>query len=144
MSDAAENSLLKLRPLEESAVKMFFESVRPLREYFEAPDVAEIMINDFRNVFIESRGKMHRLDLELNQSTLNGAILSLATLGREVGACGYCPGDHQRGAFEPAYRGRHATDCDRRTRHVDPQTPRQHAFIRRLRVDGRFLASQRA
>jgi pilus assembly protein CpaF len=53
--------------------------VRPLREYFEAPDVAEIMVNDFRNVFIESRGKMHRLDLELNQSTLNGAILSLAT-----------------------------------------------------------------
>jgi pilus assembly protein CpaF len=79
MPDAAENSLLKLRPLEESAVKMFFESVRPLREYFEAPDVAEIMVNDFRNVFIESRGKMHRLDLELNQSTLNGAILSLAT-----------------------------------------------------------------
>jgi pilus assembly protein CpaF len=79
MSEAAEHSLLKLRPLEESAVKMFFESVRPLREYFEAPDVAEIMVNDFRNVFIESRGKMHRLDLELNQATLNGAILSLAT-----------------------------------------------------------------
>jgi pilus assembly protein CpaF len=79
MSEAAEHSLLKLRPLEESAVKMFFESVRPLREYFEAPDVAEIMVNDFRNVFIESRGRMHRLDLELNQSTLNGAILSLAT-----------------------------------------------------------------
>jgi pilus assembly protein CpaF len=53
MSDDTEHFLLKLRPLEESAVKMFFESVRQLREYFDAPDVAEIMVNDFRNVFIE-------------------------------------------------------------------------------------------
>jgi pilus assembly protein CpaF len=78
MSDAAENSLLKLRPLEASAVKMFFESLSPLREYFDAPDIAEIMVNDFANIWVESRGKMHRLDLQLNQQTLNGAILSLA------------------------------------------------------------------
>ncbi|MGF6735547.1 pilus assembly protein CpaF [Paraburkholderia youngii] len=78
MSEAAENPLLKVRPLEESAVQMFFASVEPLREYFEARDVAEIMVNNFDNVWIERRGEMHRLELTLNQATLNGAILSLA------------------------------------------------------------------
>ncbi|MCI0150974.1 Flp pilus assembly complex ATPase component TadA [Paraburkholderia sediminicola] len=78
MTESAENPLLKLRPLEESAVRMFFESLVPLREHFEAPDVAEIMINNFDNVFVERRGQMHRLDLRLNQATLNGAVLSLA------------------------------------------------------------------
>jgi Flp pilus assembly CpaF family ATPase len=79
MTESAENPLLKLRPLEESAVRMFFESLRPLKEHFERADVAEIMINNFDNVFIEHRGQMTRLDLRLNQATLNGAVLSLAT-----------------------------------------------------------------
>jgi Flp pilus assembly CpaF family ATPase len=78
MTEATENPLLKVRPLEESAVQMFFASVEPLREFFEAHDVAEIMVNNFDNVWIERRGEMHRLDLTLNQATLNGAILSLA------------------------------------------------------------------
>lgn len=78
MSYDTENPLLKVRPLEESAVRMFFESVLPLREQFEAPDVAEIMINNFDSVWVERRGAMHRLPLVLNQATLNGAILSLA------------------------------------------------------------------
>ncbi|REE07201.1 Flp pilus assembly CpaF family ATPase [Paraburkholderia sp. BL27I4N3] len=78
MSQDTENPLLKVRPLEESAVRMFFESVLPLREQFEAPDVAEIMINNFDSVWVERRGAMHRLPLALNQATLNGAILSLA------------------------------------------------------------------
>src|SRR5260370_3089283 len=57
---------------------MFFESLKPLREQFEAPDIAEIMINNFDNVWIERRGVMTRLSVSLNQATLNGAILSLA------------------------------------------------------------------
>jgi pilus assembly protein CpaF len=59
-------------------VQVFFESLRPLREHFEATDVAEIMVNNFSSVWVERRGQMHRLDLTLNQATLNGAILSLA------------------------------------------------------------------
>jgi Flp pilus assembly CpaF family ATPase len=78
MSEATENPLLKLRPLEESAVRMFFESLRPLRECFDAPDVSEIMINDFRNIWVERRGQMHRLDLALNEAVLDGAISALA------------------------------------------------------------------
>jgi pilus assembly protein CpaF len=78
-AESAESALLKLRPLEESAVQMFFESLRPLRAYFDAADVAEIMVNNFDNVFVERRGQMERLDLTLNQATLNGAVLSLAT-----------------------------------------------------------------
>jgi pilus assembly protein CpaF len=50
-----------------------------LREHFDAPDVAEIMVNDNEKVWIEHRGRMHRLDLSLNPATLNGAILSLAS-----------------------------------------------------------------
>jgi pilus assembly protein CpaF len=79
MSEATENPLLKVRPLEESAVQMFFASVEPLRAHFDASDVAEIMVNNFNNIWVERRGEMHRLDLTLNQATLNGAILSLAT-----------------------------------------------------------------
>lgn len=79
MSEATENPLLKVRPLEESAVQMFFASVAPLREFFEANDVAEIMVNNFDNIWVERRGQMHRLALTLNQATLNGAILSLAS-----------------------------------------------------------------
>ncbi|TCK33375.1 Flp pilus assembly CpaF family ATPase [Paraburkholderia sp. BL8N3] len=78
MSESAENPLLKVRPLEESAVQMFFASVAPLRGFLEAHDVAEIMVNNFDNVWVERRGEMQRLDLTLNQATLNGAILSLA------------------------------------------------------------------
>ncbi|MGF6768583.1 pilus assembly protein CpaF [Paraburkholderia sp. GAS199] len=78
MYEATENPLLQVRPLEESAVQLFFASVAPLREYFAAPDVAEIMVNNFDNVWVERRGEMHRLNLTLNQATLNGAILALA------------------------------------------------------------------
>ncbi|TDN59034.1 ATPase, T2SS/T4P/T4SS family [Paraburkholderia sp. BL10I2N1] len=78
MTDAAENPLLKVRPLEESAVRMFFESLKAIREPLKAPDVSEIMINDFNNVWVEQRGRMRRLDISLNQATLQGAIHALA------------------------------------------------------------------
>ena len=79
MSDDTENPILKVRPLEESAVHMFFESLIPLREHFDASDVAEIMVNNFDNIWIERRGQMHRLRLTLNQATLAGAIMALAS-----------------------------------------------------------------
>ena len=78
MITAADNSILKVQPLEANALKLFFESMKPLKEHFESPEVAEIMINDFRNIYVEHRGRMQRLELELNQSTLKGAIHALA------------------------------------------------------------------
>ncbi|HDR9060586.1 TPA: CpaF family protein [Burkholderia vietnamiensis] len=78
MSEIAENPLLKVRPLEEAAVNLFFASLSSLVEPLEAPDVAEIMVNDFNNVWVESRGVMRRLDVTFNQATLQGAIHALA------------------------------------------------------------------
>jgi pilus assembly protein CpaF len=92
MSYDTENPLLKVRPLEESAVRMFFESVVPLREHFDASDVAEIMINNFDNIWVERRGRMYRLDLSLNQATLNGAILSLAAFVEKSARAGTAQG----------------------------------------------------
>jgi len=71
--------LLKVRPLEDNAVKLFFASLDQLTGPLDAPDVAEIMINDYDNVWIERRGEMHKLDLRFNPAKLQGAILSLAS-----------------------------------------------------------------
>jgi len=50
-----------------------------IRQYLDSPDTAEIMINDYKNVWVEERGVMRKLDLEINLAKLNGAILSLAS-----------------------------------------------------------------
>ncbi|MCP3712471.1 Flp pilus assembly complex ATPase component TadA [Paraburkholderia sp. CNPSo 3274] len=79
MSEAAENPLLKFNRLEESAVRMFFASLAPLREFLDAPDIAEVMVNNPKDVWIERRGVLTRVPIELNPSTLSGAIHSLAS-----------------------------------------------------------------
>lgn len=78
MSDPADNPILRFNRLEESAVKMFFASLTPLKAYLDAPDVAEVMVNNPREVWIERRGALARVELELNPSMLSGAIYSLA------------------------------------------------------------------
>ena len=58
---------------------MFFEALNPLKELLEAPDLAEIMVNDHRNVWIEHRGVMSRVNVDLRPEHLEGAIHSLAS-----------------------------------------------------------------
>ncbi|KMZ11463.1 Conjugative transfer protein TrbB [Candidatus Burkholderia humilis] len=79
MSDTADNHVLKLRPLEAEAVRMFFQALSPLQELLDAPDLAEIMINDYRNVWVERRGVMTRENVDLRPEHLEGAIHSLAS-----------------------------------------------------------------
>jgi pilus assembly protein CpaF len=79
MSELVDNPVLKLQPLKAGAVDMFFEALSPLREYFDAPDIAEIMVNDYRNVWIEHRGVMSRVNIDLRPEHLEGAIHSLAS-----------------------------------------------------------------
>ncbi|SOE97533.1 Pilus assembly protein, ATPase of CpaF family [Burkholderia sp. D7] len=74
-----ENPILKLRQLEANAVKMFFQALAPLREQLEAPDLAEIMINNYESVWIEHRGVMSKLDVKLAPANLEGAIHALAS-----------------------------------------------------------------
>jgi Flp pilus assembly CpaF family ATPase len=79
MSDFADTHLLKLRPLETEAVNMFFQALSPLREQLDAPDLAEIMVNDVRNVWVEHRGVMSKVNVDLKPAHLEAAIHSLAS-----------------------------------------------------------------
>ncbi|MBN3754254.1 CpaF family protein [Paraburkholderia sp. Tr-20389] len=79
MSELVDNPVLKLQPLKAGAVDMFFQALAPLKEYFDAPDIAEIMVNDYRNVWIEHRGVMSRVNIDLRPEHLEGAIHSLAS-----------------------------------------------------------------
>jgi Flp pilus assembly CpaF family ATPase len=79
MSEAADSPLLRFNRLEKSAVDMFFASLLPLRPYLDAPDIAEVMVNNPREIWIERRGVLSRLDLEINPAMLSGAIHSLAS-----------------------------------------------------------------
>jgi pilus assembly protein CpaF len=74
-----ENPILKLRPLEANAVKMFFHALAPLREQLDAPDLAEIMVNSHDSVWVEHRGVMTKLDVKLAPANLEGAIHALAS-----------------------------------------------------------------
>jgi Flp pilus assembly CpaF family ATPase len=58
---------------------MFFQALAPLKELLDAPDLAEIMVNDHRNVWIEHRGVMSRVNVDLRPEHLEGAIHSLAS-----------------------------------------------------------------
>ena len=79
MSDFADTHLLKLRPLETEAVNMFFQALSPLKEQLDAPDLAEIMINDVLNVWVEHRGVMSKVNVDLRPAHLEAAIHSLAS-----------------------------------------------------------------
>ncbi len=79
MSDLDDNPVLKLQPLKAGAVDMFFQALSPVKDLLDAPDIAEIMINDHRNIWIEHRGVMSRVNVDLRPEHLEGAIHSLAS-----------------------------------------------------------------
>ena len=79
MSEPADNPLLRFNRLEKSAVDMFFASLSPLREFLDAPDIAEVMVNNPREIWIERRGVLNRVNSEINPAMLSGAIHSLAS-----------------------------------------------------------------
>ncbi|CAM2158333.1 Pilus assembly protein, ATPase of CpaF family (plasmid) [Pararobbsia alpina] len=70
---------LRVRPLEESAVSLFFDSLSTLREELDSPNTSEVMINRFDNIFVEQRGHLRRLDKTLDPRKLEGAIYALAS-----------------------------------------------------------------
>jgi Flp pilus assembly CpaF family ATPase len=79
MTDLDDNPVLKLQPLKAGAVDMFFQALSPVKDLLDAPDIAEIMINDHRNIWIEHRGVMSRVNVDLRPEHLEGAIHSLAS-----------------------------------------------------------------
>jgi pilus assembly protein CpaF len=79
MSELDDNPLLKLQPLKAEAVDMFFQALSPLKELLDAPELTEIMVNDHRNIWIEHRGVMSRVNVDLRPEHLEGAIHALAS-----------------------------------------------------------------
>lgn len=71
--------VLQLSQLEASAVAMFFESLAPIRAFIDASDVAEVMVNRHDSIWVERRGEMTRLDVQLEPAKLEGAVRSLAS-----------------------------------------------------------------
>ena len=142
---SADNHLLKLRPLEAEAVRMFFQALSPLRELLDAPDLAEIMINDYRNVWVERRGVMTRENIDLAPANISKARSIRSPSSVEKSAQGrQRQGHHQRRSPEPAYRSRHEPDVDRRPRAQHPEAPRIEAHAVGLREHGGVLGRQRA
>ncbi|MBY4898643.1 CpaF family protein [Cupriavidus sp. AU9028] len=78
-TSASTHPVLQLSQLEESAVAMFFESLAPIREYIDAPDVAEVMVNRHDSIWVERRGEMTRVEVQLEPAKLEGAVRSLAS-----------------------------------------------------------------
>lgn len=78
-SSSNNHPLLQLTQLAESSVSMFFESLAPLREYFIAEDLAEVMINRYDSIWVERRGILSRLDIKLEPYKVEGAVRSLAS-----------------------------------------------------------------
>jgi Flp pilus assembly CpaF family ATPase len=74
-----EQEMLRLKPLEASAVRMFFQSLAPIKHCLDGDDVSEVMVNTYEHIFVEQRGKIERLDVKLNPGMLEGAIRALAT-----------------------------------------------------------------
>lgn len=74
-----QNDFMKVHPLQDSAVKLFFESLSEIRQHLDAETTSEIMINDPDNVWIEERGVMKRLDIRIAPVRLHGAVASLAS-----------------------------------------------------------------
>jgi len=59
------------------ALKMVFNALEGLKEYFDDPSVQEIMINGPDDAFIERNGEYIKLDIELSTEQINSAIVVL-------------------------------------------------------------------
>lgn len=57
---------------------MFFEALSPIKAYVEASDVAEVMINNHKSIWIERHGELQKLDIQLEPAMLEGAVRALA------------------------------------------------------------------
>jgi pilus assembly protein CpaF len=74
-----EQEMLRLRPLQANAVRIFFQSLAAAKEALDGDDTSELMINTHKDLYVEHRGRVSRLDVEINPGMLEGAIRALAT-----------------------------------------------------------------
>lgn len=61
------------------ALRSFMQHLGGLKDYIEDPAIQEIMVNAPDNIWIETKGDMVRLDLNIDNTRIDGALTSLAT-----------------------------------------------------------------
>lgn len=66
--------------LHEEAMRVLRDRLAPLVPYMEDDSVNEIMINNHKNCFVEVRGRIERLDIELPSSAVDAAIHAVMAL----------------------------------------------------------------
>lgn len=68
------------------AERFLRDRLAPLRACLENPEINEIMVNGEDRVFVESRGRMERLDVRLDETTIDSAIRAIMMINvKEVG-----------------------------------------------------------
>lgn len=66
--------------VQEEAMRVLRDRLAPLVPYMENEAVNEIMINSHGNYFVESRGKISRVDVILSQNAIDAAIRAVMTI----------------------------------------------------------------
>lgn len=71
---------MSLTSLSQRALEMFRTQLAPLRPYIDDPAISEIMVNRHDDIWIESGGRMRRLEgLQLDERGISAAVRALAT-----------------------------------------------------------------
>lgn len=66
--------------LQDEAMRVLRDRLSPLVPYMENEAVNEIMINSHGNYFVESGGKISRVEVSLNQNAIDAAIRAVMTI----------------------------------------------------------------
>lgn len=72
-------SSLSINVKTESAMRLFFSQMGEIRRYIEDPDIQEIMVNHPESIWIESGGRMERINARIDDISVRGAVKSLAS-----------------------------------------------------------------
>lgn len=71
------------RKLEEQAYVILRQYLKPIYKHLEDPTVQEVMINSPKDIWIESKGVMTKLDLEMSDDSITNAITVLANVNKK-------------------------------------------------------------
>lgn len=101
---------------EAHALRVFRDALKELAPYFDDPNVTEIMVNCADDIWIEQKGRVFRVDAQLNHLQVRSAVKALASANaKDIGPVLDCrmPGVRIAAAMEPvAIRG--ASICIRK------------------------------
>lgn len=62
-------------------LKLFGQHMKPLEPFLQGEDVQEVMINSPENIWVEQRGVMRKLDIDLKAENVAGALTVIGNIG---------------------------------------------------------------